>query len=63
MYELQHHTWVEDPFQVQFRPMNFNVTEYEQLIDPTLQLTFNYHLSNLSIVSKNIQNHLQGLLQ
>lgn len=36
--------WVKEPFQVQNRSMDFNITEYEEFIDrvsnSTLQLTF-----------------------
>lgn len=29
---LQNHVWVEDPVQVQERPMDFDVAEYEKFI-------------------------------
>lgn len=41
---LQSHTWVKDPFSVQDRPLDFNVTEHVKFInrvsDSTLQLIF-----------------------
>ena len=41
---LQNHPWVKDTFKVQDKPMDFNVTEYENFIemlsDSTLLLTF-----------------------
>ena len=40
----QNHPWVKDTFKVQDKPMDFNVTEYENFIemlsDSTLLLTF-----------------------
>lgn len=30
---IQNYTWVENPFKVQNRPMDFSVTEHERLTD------------------------------
>ena len=42
--DLKNHALVIDPFNTQSRPMHFNVTEYEKVIDMVLdsawQLTF-----------------------
>lgn len=41
---LQNFTWINDPFKAHDKPMDFNATDYEKLInmisDSTLQLTF-----------------------
>ena len=31
--ESQNHAWVKEPFKVQDRPMDFNVTEYKKFLD------------------------------
>ena len=36
---LQNYEWVEDSFKGQKRPMVFNVTEYEKLIDKVSDFT------------------------
>lgn len=54
---LQNHAWMKEPFKMQDRPMDFNITEYKQFIDivsdSTLSLTFKKrHLSTFGVVSK-----------
>lgn len=59
---------VKDPFKVQARPMDFNVTEYkifmDMISDSTLQLAFeNLPRVEFCILSKNhIYNYLKSLL-
>lgn len=39
---LQNHLWVKDPFKMQNRSIDFNVIDYEKLIDDfTLHITTN----------------------
>lgn len=66
---LQNYLWVKGPFKMQDRPIDFNITEYEELIDMiphyTLQLTFRKlnNFSNFGVISrKNSHSYLEKLL-
>lgn len=37
---LPNHVWVTESFKEQVGPTDFNVTEYDIVLDSTLQLTF-----------------------
>lgn len=53
---------IKDPFKVQDRPKDFNVTEYEKFTDTWFQILYcnkplrNYPLSSSDVVSKTLHN-------
>jgi len=58
MHDVKKSCMSKEPFKVQDRAMDFNLREYEKIID-MFQIPFcnqylrNYHLSNFGVVSKN----------
>lgn len=47
---LQNHAWITNPFKVQDRPMDFNVTEYKRFIDMVSNSTLQINIKKLQLV-------------
>lgn len=47
---LQNYAWIKGPFEVQYKSINFNVTEYKKLIDVVSKSALQSHFKKLSLV-------------
>lgn len=47
---LKSHAWIIDPFKVQDKPGDFNVTEYKRFVDRVLVSTLQINIKKLPLV-------------